>query len=119
MTNAIEAERDVSLDEPDHGRDQRAVVSRCTAVNATAADEMIVKYSQLKLQREPGAPRRSPPRRLKSAVPSTASTSETVRKMAGIGRDEAATTSSRVGTGLRAGSRFLPRGLRVGRAAPP
>src|SRR5438045_2700335 len=77
------------------GRDQRAVVIRCTATNITPADEIDVKKSQPTsndCQARSGCTKRP---MMKTINPIAASTSEIVLSIGGDGRSMPTRTSSR------------------------
>src|SRR5215204_6067461 len=79
------------------GRDHRAVVMRCAAVIAIAADENVVKKSQLTWNacQARALPLTAPT--MKIAKPTIASSTLAVASRLGIGRVMTATTSSRDG----------------------
>ena len=78
------------------GRDQRAVVMRCTATNAIAACEIEAKKSQLTCRacHARGSPRNTP--NTKMSVPITARMAHRIFTPLPIGRDVAARISALV-----------------------
>src|SRR5258706_1799214 len=69
------------------GLDHRAVVMRWTATNITPADEMLVKYSQLKRSERHALSGATNKPRMKTSAPTIASTAHSVRSRAGKGRE--------------------------------
>jgi len=80
------------------GRDQRAVVIRCTATNMTPADESDAKNSQLKWYARHARSGATSRPTMKTIKPSTASTVASVPRTFGSGLLYVATSSSREGT---------------------
>src|SRR5690349_25044110 len=97
MTNAIGSQATNPSRNRIVGRDQRAVVMRCDAAIATAADENVVKKSQFTWNacHARGFPVKTPMRKITN--PTIARMTPAVATPLGIGRVMTATTSSRDG----------------------
>jgi hypothetical protein len=79
------------------GLDHRAVVIRCTATNITPADEMLVKYNQLKSRDRQALSGATNSPTTNTITPIVAKTMHSVRSDFGNGREVPARMSSRLG----------------------